>query len=54
MLDVQRTDGFLMTSFPGEMSIQKMSLRRNQIQGSSKAAMKISWGKKTELLDVKS
>jgi len=54
MLHVQRTDCFIMTSFPDEMSTQKMSLRMNQIQGSSKAAMKISWGKKTELLDVKS
>ena len=42
-----------MTSFPGEKPLWKMSLMRNQIQGSIKAAVKISWCKKTALLSVK-
>lgn len=53
MLDVQRSDGFIMTSFPGEKPLWKMSLMRNQIQGFIKAAVKISWCKKTALLNVK-
>lgn len=50
----QNIDDFIMTSFTDEMSAQKMSLRRNQIQGFSRVAVKISWSSKTQHQGVKS